>query len=124
MKHRLCVAMISVAFGAFMGFVYGHQLIDVPQGTPSPLVAAGLVSALANGLLSLFATLVIFIRDCDMTESQFSFGRTGALAYLLGALVFLMSGFFFAKMTYFLLAFSLLLGFAHGLAAWQLKHNI
>lgn len=107
-----------------MGFVYGHQLIDVPQGAPSPLVAAGLVSALANGLLSLFATLVIFIRDCDMTESQFSFGRTGALAYLLGALVFLMSGFFFAKMTYFLLAFSLLLGFAHGLAAWQLKHNI
>lgn len=106
-----------------MGFVYGHQLVDVPVGTPSPLVAAGLVSALANGLLSLFATLVMFIRDRETTDSQFSFGRDGALVYLLGTLVFLVSGLFFAKLTYLLFAFSLSLGFAHGLTLWQLKQN-
>lgn len=124
MKHRLCVALISVAFGAFMGFVYGYLLVDVPEGTPSPLVAAGLVSALANGLLSLFATLVMFICDRETTDSQFIFGRDGALAYLLGTLIFIMCGLFFAKLTYLLLAFSLSLGFAHGLTLWQLKHNI
>lgn len=124
MKHRLSVALISVAFGAFMGFVYGYLLVDVPEDTPSPLVAAGLVSALANGLLSLFATVVMFIRDRETTDSQFIFGRDGALAYLLGALVFTACGLFFAKLTYLLLAFSLSLGFVHGLTLWQLKHNI
>lgn len=121
MKQKLLFTAINVFAGAFFGFLFGYLLVEVPAGTPSPLVAAGLISAFYNGVLSLFACLYFMFRDRETEDSQFNFARGGARAYLTGMLVFVAGGICFGQLSFLLIFFSIALGFFQGLVWWQLK---